>query len=47
MVLKVLMRGTTLSIGTFPDLVWISNENLENFLGLEFNRISFWNFEFE
>jgi hypothetical protein len=40
MVVKVLKKGTTFSIGTTPDSKFISNENLENFLGLEFNRIS-------
>jgi hypothetical protein len=46
MVVKGLRRGTTFSIGTSPDLKHISNENSENFLGLEFNRISSWNFRF-
>jgi hypothetical protein len=41
MVVKVLKKETTFSIGTSPDSEWISNENSENFLGLEFNRISF------
>jgi hypothetical protein len=40
MVVKVLKKGTTFSIGTSLDSEWISNENLENFLGLEFNRIT-------
>jgi hypothetical protein len=44
--LKYLKRGTTFSIGTYPDSEWISNENSEKFLGLEFNRISSWNFQF-
>jgi hypothetical protein len=39
MVVKILKRGTTLSIGTSLDLKWISNEKLEKLLGLEFNRI--------
>jgi hypothetical protein len=39
MVVKGLKKGTTFSIGTSPDWKWISNENLENFLGLELNRI--------
>jgi hypothetical protein len=30
-VVKVLKKGTTLSIGTSPDSKWISNENSENF----------------
>jgi hypothetical protein len=38
--MKVLKKGTSLSIGTSPDSKYISNENLEKFLGLEFNRIS-------
>jgi hypothetical protein len=46
MVEKVLKKGTFLSIGTAPDLKWISNENSEKFLGLEFSRISSWNFKF-
>jgi hypothetical protein len=29
--MKVLKKGTTLSIGTSPDSKWISNENSENF----------------
>jgi hypothetical protein len=37
---KVLKKGTSLSIGTSPDSKYISNENSEKFLGLEFNRIS-------
>jgi hypothetical protein len=40
MVVKDLKRGTIFSIGTSSDLKWISNENLEKFLGVEFNRIS-------
>jgi hypothetical protein len=43
---KDLKKGTTVSIGTSPDSEWISNENLDNFLGLEFNIISSWNFKF-
>jgi hypothetical protein len=39
MVVKSLKKGTTFSIGTSPDSKWISNENSEKFLGLEFNRI--------
>jgi hypothetical protein len=39
MVVKDLRRGTTFSIGTSPDSESISNEILEKFLGLEFNRI--------
>jgi hypothetical protein len=39
MVVKVLKKGTTLSIGTSLDSKWISKENLEKFLGLEFVRI--------
>jgi hypothetical protein len=39
MVVNVLKRGTTLSIGTSSDLEWISNKKSENLLGLEFNRI--------
>jgi hypothetical protein len=31
---KVLKKGTTSSIGTPPDSKWISNKNLEKFLGL-------------
>jgi hypothetical protein len=46
MVVKGLKKGIIFSIGTSPDSKWISNENLENFLGLEFNRISSWNFKF-
>jgi hypothetical protein len=38
--MKVLKKGTSLSIGTSPDSKYNSNENLEKFLGLEFNRIS-------
>jgi hypothetical protein len=38
--MKVLKKGTSLSIGTSPDSKYISNENLEKFIGLEFNRIS-------
>jgi hypothetical protein len=41
-----LEKGTTFSIGTSSDLKWISKEKLDNFLGLEFNRISSWNFKF-
>jgi hypothetical protein len=40
MVVKVLKKGATFSIGTTSDSKLISNENSENFLGLEFNRIS-------
>jgi hypothetical protein len=47
MVVKDLRKGTTFYIGTSPDWELMSNENLEKFLGLEFNRISFWNFKFE
>jgi hypothetical protein len=43
--LKILTKGTTFSIGTSPDSKWNSNENSEKFLGLEFNRISSWNFK--
>jgi hypothetical protein len=39
MVVKGLRNGTTFSRGTSPDSKWISNENLEKFLGLKFNRI--------
>jgi hypothetical protein len=39
MVVKVLKKGTTFSLGTPLDSKWISNENLEKFLGLEFDRI--------
>jgi hypothetical protein len=39
MVVKSLKKGTTFSTGTSPDSKWISNENSEKFLGLEFNRI--------
>jgi hypothetical protein len=39
MVVNVLKKGTTFCIVTAPDLEWISNENLKNFLDLEFNRI--------
>jgi hypothetical protein len=39
MIAKVLKKGTTFSIGTSSVLKWISNENSEKFLGLEFNRI--------
>jgi hypothetical protein len=39
MVVKDLKKGTNLSIGTSLYSEWISNENLDNFLGLEFNRI--------
>jgi hypothetical protein len=46
MVAKGLKRGTTLSVGTSPDSKWISKENSEKILGLEFNRISSWNFKF-
>jgi hypothetical protein len=35
MVMKGLKKGTTFSIGISPDSKWISNENLEKFLGLE------------
>jgi hypothetical protein len=42
----VLKKGTTFSIGRSPDSKWISNENLDKLLGLEFNRISSWNFKF-
>jgi hypothetical protein len=41
MVVDVLKKGTIFSIGTPPDSECISNENSENFLSLEFNRISF------
>jgi hypothetical protein len=47
MIVKVLKKGITFSIGTTPDLKWISNENLEKFLGLEFPRISSWNFNLD
>jgi hypothetical protein len=46
MVVKGLKKGTTFSIGTSLDLKWISNENSEKSLSLEFNRISYWNFKF-
>jgi hypothetical protein len=46
MVAKCLKKGTTFSIGISPDSKWISNKNSEKFLGLEFNRISSWNFKF-
>jgi hypothetical protein len=39
MIVKGLKRGTTLSIGTSLDSKWISYENSENVLGLEFDRI--------
>jgi hypothetical protein len=42
---NVLKKETTFSIGTSSYSKWISNENLENFLGLEFNRISSWNLQ--
>jgi hypothetical protein len=41
MVMKVIKKGITFSIGTSPDLKWTTNENSENFVGLEFDRISF------
>jgi hypothetical protein len=41
MVVKVLKKGTAFFIGTFLDSEWISNENSEKFLHLEFNRIPF------
>jgi hypothetical protein len=47
MVVKVLKKGTSFSIGTSRDSKWISNENLENFLGLKFSRISSWDFNIE
>jgi hypothetical protein len=40
MVLKDLKKGTSFSIGTSPDLEWISNEKIEKLLDLEFDRIS-------
>jgi hypothetical protein len=43
---KGLKKGTFFFIGTSPDLKWISNENSEKFLGLEFNRISSCTFKF-
>jgi hypothetical protein len=46
MVMKGLKKGTTFFIGTSLDSKWILNENSEKFLGLEFNRISSWNFKF-
>jgi hypothetical protein len=46
-VVKLFKKGTTFYIGSSPDSKWISNENAENFLGLEFNRISSWNINFE
>jgi hypothetical protein len=45
MVVKGLKKGTIFSIGTSLDLKWISNENSQKFLSLEFNRISSWNFK--
>jgi hypothetical protein len=39
MVVKGLMRGITFSIGTSSDSKWISNEDSENFLGLNLKRI--------
>jgi hypothetical protein len=39
MVVEVLKKGTTFSIGTSPDSKWISKEDSENFLGLGFNRV--------
>jgi hypothetical protein len=46
MVVKVLKIETTLSIGTYSDLEWISNEKPEKLLGLEINRIYSWDFKF-
>jgi hypothetical protein len=46
MVVKGLKKGTNFSIGTYHDSKWISNENLEKFIGLEFTRTSSWNFKF-
>jgi hypothetical protein len=43
MVLKHLMRGTTFLIETYSDLKWILNENSENFVDLNLNKI-WWNF---
>jgi hypothetical protein len=39
MVVKVLKKETTFSMGTSSDSEWISNENSEKFLGLESHRI--------
>jgi hypothetical protein len=39
MVVKVLKKGTTFSIGTSSDSKGISNKNSEKALGLEFDRI--------
>jgi hypothetical protein len=38
---KDLKRGTIFSIGTPPDLKWISNEKSKKLIGLEFNRICY------
>jgi hypothetical protein len=46
MVVMVLKNGTAFSIETSPDLKWISNEKSVKLIGLEFNRISSWNFQF-
>jgi hypothetical protein len=39
MVLKVLKKGITFSIGTSSYLKFILNENSDKLLGLNFNRI--------
>jgi hypothetical protein len=48
MVLNISKRQTTFSIETSSGSEWISDENLEKFLGynlIEFNIISSWNFK--
>jgi hypothetical protein len=47
MVMKDLKKGTTFLIVTSSDLKLISIEKIEKLLGLEFNRISSWNFQFD
>jgi hypothetical protein len=44
MVVKDLKKGTMFFIVSSSDSKWISNEKSEKLLGLEFNRISSWNF---
>jgi hypothetical protein len=39
MVAKGLKNETIFSIGTSPDLKWMSNEKLDKLPGLKFNRI--------
>jgi hypothetical protein len=41
-----LRSGTIFFIWTSPESKWISNEKSVKFLGLEFARVSFWNFKF-